>query len=219
MFRSSKPRRLTGGRIIDGKTMNPIVPIVITFSLALAGSAAAQAKTAIATFAGGCFWCVEADFDKVDGVISTTSGYIGGKTENPTYKQVSAGGTGHAEAVEIVFDPARVSYETLLEVFWLNVDPVAKDRQFCDEGDSYRSAIFVHDDEQRRLAEASRKKIETSGKFSEPIATEIASAGTFYKAEDYHQDYYLKNPAKYKFYRWGCGRDQRLEELWGKKSS
>jgi peptide-methionine (S)-S-oxide reductase len=218
MFRSSKPAA-DGRRITDGKAMNPFVPIVMTFSLALAGSAAAQANTAIATFAGGCFWCVEADFDKVDGVISTTSGYIGGKTENPTYKQVSAGGTGHAEAVEIVFDPDKVSYENLLEIFWRNIDPVAKGRQFCDEGDSYRSAIFVHDDEQRRLAEASRKKIETSGKFSEPIATEIASAGTFYKAEDYHQDYYLKNPAKYKFYRWGCGRDQRLEELWGKKSS
>jgi peptide-methionine (S)-S-oxide reductase len=177
--------------------------------------APSSGKTAVATFAGGCFWCVEADFDKVKGVISTTSGYIGGKVANPTYKQVSAGGTGHAEAVEIVYDPSQVSYEKLLEVFWRNIDPLAKDRQFCDSGDMYRSAVFVHDDEQRRLAEASKKALEKSGRFKAPIQTQIVAATQFYKAEDYHQDYYLKNAAKYKFYRWNCGRDKRLEELWG----
>ena len=139
-------------------------PSTLALSLAFGGAAIAQQKTEVATFAGGCFWCVEADFDKVDGVISTTSGYIGGQLDNPTYKQVSAGGTGHAEAVEIVFDPAKVSYEKLLDVFWRNIDPVAKDRQFCDEGDSYRSAIFVHDDEQRRLAEELKAKLEGSAK-------------------------------------------------------
>jgi peptide-methionine (S)-S-oxide reductase len=181
--------------------------------------AATAATTAIATFAGGCFWCVEADFDKVEGVISTTSGYIGGKTANPTYRQVSSGGTGHAEAVEIVFDPAKVSYEKLLQVFWRNIDPVAKDRQFCDSGDMYRSAIFFHGNEQRALAEKSKKDIEASGTFTQPIATELVAASTFYPAEDYHQDYYKKNPSKYSFYRWNCGRDQRLEQIWGKKSS
>jgi peptide-methionine (S)-S-oxide reductase len=184
-----------------------------------APSSSAPAKTATATFAGGCFWCVEADFDKVEGVISTTSGYIGGKTPNPTYQQVSAGGTGYAEAVEIVYDPAKVTYEKLLEVFWRNIDPVAKDRQFCDSGDQYRSAIFYHDAEQRRLAEASKQTIESSGRFKAPIQTQIVMATKFYPAEDYHQDFYLKNSTKYKFYRWNCGRDQRLEEIWGKKSS
>ncbi len=199
--------------------MQQIATLALGMFLASSAAAIAATKTAVATFAGGCFWCVEADFDKVDGVISTTSGYIGGTLDNPTYKQVSAGGTGHAEAVEIVFDPARVSYEKLLDVFWRNIDPVAKDRQFCDEGDSYRSAIFFHGEDQRRLAEASKQMLESSGKFGEPIATEITAAGRFFKAEDYHQDYYRKHPAKYKYYRWGCGRDQRLEELWGKKSS
>src|SRR5215216_393084 len=180
-----------------------------------ASAPAAAAKTAVATFAGGCFWCVESDFDKVKGVISTTSGYIGGRNANPTYGQVSAGGTGHAEAVEIVYDPAQVSYERLLHVFWRNIDPLAKDRQFCDSGDQYRSAIFVHGEEQKRLAQASKKEIEASGRFKQPIQTQVVAAGTFYKAEDYHQDYYLKNPTKYKFYRWNCGRDQRLKELWG----
>ena len=189
---------------------------------ALAQTAAAPpggAKTATATFAGGCFWCTEADFDKVEGVISTTSGYIGGKTANPTYQQVVTGGTGHAEAVEIVYDPAKVSYEKLLEVYWRSIDPLAKDRQFCDSGNQYRSAIFFHDSEQRRHAEASLKQLEASGMFKAPIQTQIAMATKFYPAEDYHQDFYVKNPTKYKFYRWNCGRDQRLEELWGKKSS
>lgn len=192
-------------------------------ALAIAGAAYGQspapAKTEKATFAGGCFWCVEADFDKVEGVISTTSGYIGGKTAKPDYRQVSSGGTGHAEAVEIVFDPAKVSYEKLLQVFWRNIDPVAKDRQFCDSGDMYRSAIFSHGNEQRALAEKSKKDLEASGQFTQPIVTEIAAASTFYPAEDYHQDYHQKNPRKYSFYRWNCGRDQRLEQIWGKKTN
>jgi peptide-methionine (S)-S-oxide reductase len=172
-------------------------------------------KTATATFAGGCFWCVEADFDKVAGVISTTSGYIGGRTANPTYEDVVRGGTGHAEAVEIVYDPAKVSYEKLLDVFWHNIDPLVKDRQFCDRGDQYRTAIFYHGDAQKTAAEASKKTVEA--RFKQPIETEIVAAGPFTKAEDYHQDYYLKNPVRYKFYRFNCGRDARLEELWGKK--
>ncbi len=184
-------------------------------SLALAQAPAARTETA--TFAGGCFWCVEADFDKVDGVISTTSGYTGGRTANPTYRDVGGGGTGHAEAVEIVFDPAKVSYEKLLNVFWRSVDPTVKDRQFCDSGNEYRTAIFYHNDEQRKLAEATKKEAEAVLK--QPIVTEIVPASAFYKAEDYHQDYYKKNPSKYSFYRWNCGRDQRLEQLWGKKSS
>ncbi len=190
--------------------------------LILTGSAAGQGtspqKTSTATFAGGCFWCVEADFDKVEGVISTTSGYIGGRTANPTYEEVVRGGTGHAEAVAIAFDPAKVSFEKLLDVFWHNIDPLAKDRQFCDRGDQYRSAIFFHDDEQRRLAETSKNKVEARFK-QQPVHTQIAAAGTFYKAEDYHQDYYLKNPVRYRFYRLNCGRDGRLEELWGRKDS
>jgi peptide-methionine (S)-S-oxide reductase len=182
----------------------------------LAGAAGEGAPaTATAIFAGGCFWCVEADFDKVDGVISTTSGYIGGRTPKPSYEEVSRGGTGHAEAVEIVYDPAKVSYEKLLDVFWHNIDPLAKNWQFCDHGDQYRSAIFTRDEEQRRLAEASKAAV--GKRFKQPIGTEIVAAGPFYKAEDYHQDYYLKNPLRYRFYRFNCGRDARLEELWGKK--
>lgn len=186
-------------------------------SIALAGAAAAQSsgKTAVATFAGGCFWCVESDFDKVAGVISTTSGYTGGRSANPTYKQVSAGGTGHTEAVQIVYDPARVSYEKLLEVFWVNHDPLTPNRQFCDGGTQYRAGIFFHDDEQKKAAEASKAKVIASGRFKQPVVTEIVAAGPFFKAEDYHQDYYNKNPVQYKFYRWNCGRDQRLKQLWG----
>jgi peptide-methionine (S)-S-oxide reductase len=172
-------------------------------------------STAVATFAGGCFWCVESDFDKVEGVISTTSGYTGGTLANPTYQDVGHGGTGHAEAVEIVYDPAKVSYEKLLDVFWHNHDPLAKNRQFCDRGDQYRPAIFYHNDEQRRLAEATKAKHQQ--RFKQPIQTEIVAAGRFYKAEEYHQDYYLKNPVRYKFYRFNCGRDARLEELWSSK--
>lgn len=168
-----------------------------------------------AIFAGGCFWCMEPPFDALDGVLSTTSGYTGGHAPNPTYEQVSAGWTGHAESLEVRFDPAKVSYEKLLDVFWHNIDPVAKNRQFCDSGTQYRSAVFYTNDDQRRAALASKEKLEQSGMFSMPIATEIVPASTFYPAEEYHQDYYLKNPIRYKFYRYGCGRDRRLEEIWG----
>jgi peptide-methionine (S)-S-oxide reductase len=201
-------------RVIGGS-----IALSLLLSLGVLASAMGQGsepqRTAVATFAGGCFWCVEADFDKVDGVISTTSGYTGGRTANPTYEQVSHGGTGHAESVEIVYDPAKVSYKKLLDVFWHNIDPLAKDRQFCDHGDQYRSAIFYHDEEQRALAEASKAEVEK--RFEQPVATQIVPAGPFYKAEEYHQDYYKKNPIRYKFYRYNCGRDARLEELWGKK--
>ena len=175
-----------------------------------------DAALARATFAGGCFWCMEPPFDKLDGVVSTTSGYIGGHTKNPTYEAVSAGGTGHAEAVEIAYDPARIGYAKLLDVFWRNIDPTVRNRQFCDVGDQYRSAIFYHDAEQRRLAEQSKAALEKSRPFPQPIVTEIVAAGVFTPAEAYHQDYYPKNPVRYKFYRYRCGRDQRLEELWGK---
>jgi peptide-methionine (S)-S-oxide reductase len=193
------------------------IALSVLLSLGLVASATGQGseKTAIATFAGGCFWCVEADFDKVEGVISTTSGYTGGRTANPSYEEVSRGGTGHTEAVEIVYDPAKVSYNKLLDVFWHNIDPLAKDRQFCDHGDQYRSAIFYHGDEQRAQAESSKAAVEK--RFKQPIQTTIVPAGPFYKAEEYHQDYYMKNPTRYKFYRFNCGRDARLEELWGKK--
>jgi peptide-methionine (S)-S-oxide reductase len=180
--------------------------------------ASAQEKTAKAIFAGGCFWCVEADFDKVAGVISTTSGYLNGKTKNPTYKEVSAGGSGHVEAVEIVYDPAKVTYAKLLDVFWRNIDPLVKDKQFCDSGDMYRTGIYYLDDEQKKLAEETKKTVQA--KFApRTVYTEIAKADTFTKAEEYHQDYYKKNEARYNFYRWNCGRDQRLEQLWGKKES
>ena len=174
-----------------------------------------QIKTSTATFAGGCFWCMEPPFDKLDGVISTTSGYTGGHVKDPTYEEVSAGGTGHAEALQVVYDPAKISYARLLDVFWRNIDPTVKDRQFCDVGNQYRTAIFYHDDEQKRLALESKQRLEKSGKLG-AIHTEIVPAGPFYPAEDYHQDYYKKNPIRYKYYRWSCGRDQRLEELWGK---
>jgi peptide-methionine (S)-S-oxide reductase len=202
-----------------------IFPALFAFAAAF-GTAAAQtaapatpaAKTEIATFAGGCFWCMEAAFDKVKGVVSTTSGYTGGHVANPTYHQVSAGDTGHAESVEVRYDPAKVDYKQLLYAFWRNIDPLAKDRQFCDAGNQYRTAIFYHGAEQKKLAEASKKELEDSHRFKQPIQTQIVEAGPFYKAEEYHQDFYLKNPSRYKFYRWNCGRDQRLKELWGKES-
>lgn len=172
-------------------------------------------EPAVATFAGGCFWCMEPPFDHLDGVISTTSGYTGGKVKKPSYKEVSAGGTGHAEAVQVLYDPDRVSYQELLEVFWRNIDPTVVDRQFCDRGTQYRSAVFVHDEAQRRAAEDSKAALEADKPFDGPIVTEIVEASTFYPAEEYHQDYYLKNPIRYKYYRYGCGRDKRLEELWG----
>lgn len=194
------------------------------FALALASLFALQAiasqssespKLEKATFAGGCFWCMEPPFDELDGVVSTTSGYTGGRTPDPSYEQVSSGGTGHAEAVEVVYDPAKVSYETLLDVFWRNVNPLDANGQFCDRGSQYRTGIFVHDETQRRLAEASKEKLEGSGRFDRPIVTQIENAGPFYRAEEYHQDYYKRHGFQYKLYRRGCGRDRVLERLWG----
>ena len=178
-----------------------------------ASQSTGDAETAKATFAGGCFWCMEPPFDKLDGVISTISGYAGGTKKNPTYEEVSAGKTGHAEVVQITYDPKKITYEKLLEVFWHNVDPLTPNRQFCDVGSQYRTAIFYHDETQKRLAEESKKAL--SKRFKEPIVTEIVAASEFYPAEDYHQDYYIKNPLRYKYYRFSCGRDQRLEALWG----
>lgn len=179
-------------------------------------AAGARAATDTAVFAGGCFWCVESDFDTLPGVISTTSGYTGGHVANPSYEQVSAKHTGHAEAVEVVFDPQKVSYAQLVEFFWRSIDPTTKDRQFCDAGSPYRSAIFVRGPEQRAVAEASLAALAKSKPFKEPIVTEIVDASAFYPAEDYHQDYYRKNPLRYSYYRYGCGRDARVKELWGK---
>lgn len=167
-----------------------------------------------ATFAGGCFWCMEPPFDKLEGVISTTSGYTGGHKKDPVYKEVSHGGTGHAEAVQIVYDPGKVSYTKLLDVFWHNVDPTNAHGQFCDNGDQYRSEIFYHNEEQRRLAIASEQDLGKHKSFTASVVTRITPATTFYPAEEYHQDYYQKNPIRYKYYRFSCGRDQRLEELW-----
>jgi peptide-methionine (S)-S-oxide reductase len=191
--------------------------LALAIAVALAATAASaeapREKVATAIFAGGCFWCMEPPFDKLPGVVSTTSGYIGGKTVNPTYRQVVQGDTGHAEAVQVVYDPAKISYEALLEVFWRNVDPLDAGGQFCDRGDSYRTGIFVRDQAQLRLAQESKKAVEA--KLKKPVVTEIVLAPKFYPAEDYHQDYYLKNPVRYKFYRQNCGRDARLRDVWG----
>ena len=171
-------------------------------------------EKATATFAGGCFWCMEPPFDAEPGVIETIVGYTGGSTENPTYEQVSAGGSGHAESIQIIYDPANVSYERMLDIFWKNIDPLDSDGQFCDKGTQYRSAIFYHNEEQKKLAEVSKKRIEESGSLPASIVTEIAQAYTFYPAEEYHQEYYKKNPIRYKFYRLSCRRDKRIGELW-----
>ncbi len=176
---------------------------------------AGKPVTAKATFAGGCFWCVEEAFDPVPGVISTASGYMGGQLKNPSYEQVSAGRTGHAEVVQVEYDPAKVSYGKLLEVFWRNIDPTQKDAQFCDQGSQYRSAIFYHDEQQKRLAEASKAALMKNKPFKGGIVTEITKASEFYPAEGYHQDFYQKNPVRYKFYKTGCGRAARLKQLWG----
>lgn len=180
------------------------------------GELRAQAATAKATFGGGCFWCMEEVMDKIPGVVSTTSGYTGGSKKNPTYEQVSAGGTGHVEVVEVVYDPAKVAYQQLLDAFWRNIDPTTKDRQFCDGGSQYRAAIFYHDARQRQEAEASRQKVVSSKKFKH-VYVDIQQATAFYPAEDYHQDYYTKNPVRYKYYKASCGREQRLEKVWGRK--
>lgn len=181
----------------------------------VSAAALAQAPTAKATFAGGCFWCMEAPFDKIDGVISTTSGYIGGKKKDPTYREVSSGTTGHTEAVQVVYDPKKVTYEKLLYVFWRNIDPTVRDQQFCDVGSQYRSGIFFHDDAQKKAAEESKSALMKAKSFKGDLVTEITAATEFYPAEDYHQDYYKKNPTRYAFYRSGCGRDDKLKALWG----
>jgi len=191
--------------------------LLVTFSLALASTGAFAQATAKATFAGGCFWCLEEAFDKVPGVTATISGYMGGKTAKPTYEQVSTGRSGHTEVVEVTFDTKKVTYAQLLEVFWKNHDPTYLDRQFCDHGDQYRPSIFWHDDEQRKLAEQSKANAEKTKKFKQKILTPVVKAAEFWPAEDYHQDYHLKNPVRYKFYATNCGRYSRLAELWGTK--
>ena len=194
-----------------------------TMALLLAALASTAATTvtvppghAVATFAGGCFWCMEPPYDKLPGVTATISGYMGGKTKNPTYEQVSSGTTGHAEVVQVEYDPSKVSYAQLLEVFWRNVDPTQRDGQFCDHGTQYRTAIFYHTPEQQKLATASKAALEKNKPFKAAIVTEVLPAGEFYRAEEYHQDFYKKNPTRYKLYRTGCGRDARLQALWGR---
>jgi peptide-methionine (S)-S-oxide reductase len=194
---------------------SPAAPETPAPAAPAAGEPPAPAGRAVAIFAGGCFWCMEPPFDAQDGVLATISGYTGGSVEAPSYEQVSAGETGHFEAVEVVYDPARVSYARLLELFWRNVDPIDGGGQFCDRGPQYRSAIFVRDDAQRAAAEASRRELEASGRLPAPIATEILPAARFWPAEEYHQDFYLRNPLRYRYYRHGCGRDRRLEVVWG----
>lgn len=197
--------------------------LIVSVVLGLVGQASTATDTAkpiyeTATFAGGCFWCMEPPFDNVEGVVSTTSGYTGGHKKDPTYKEVSHGGTGHAEAVQIVYDPKKVSYTELLNIFWRNVDPTNAHGQFCDSGDQYRSEIFYYNEEQRRLAVASEQDLEKQKPFAASVVTRITPATAFYPAEEYHQDYYQKNPIRYKYYRFSCGRDQRLQELWGRNS-
>ncbi len=176
-------------------------------------SIVAFAENDVAVFAGGCFWCMEGPFDKLDGVISTTSGYTGGHTENPTYEQTSSGRTGHYEAVEIEYDPTKVSYQKLLDVYWKNVDPFDARGQFCDKGPQYRAAIFTKNDEEKKLASNSKAAIQEKLKNKATVVTEILSAKKFYAAEDYHQNYYINNPVRYKYYRYACGRDKRLEQV------
>ena len=192
------------------------IALALSFNAAAADTVAATAK---AVFAGGCFWCVESDFDKLPGVLSTTSGYTGGTTHKPSYEQVSGKRTGHAEAVEIVFDPGKVSYSQLVEHFWRTIDPTTRDRQFCDSGSPYRSAIFALDEQQLKIAQASKQALAKTKPFKEPIVTEVVLAGAFYPAEDYHQDYYKKNPLRYQYYRSSCGRDARLKALWGAQAA
>ena len=190
--------------------------LALPLMLLMVDTVKAAGKVEKATFAGGCFWCMEHPFDALPGVVSVTSGYTGGRKKYPTYQEVSAGGTGHAESVQVVYDPSKTSYGKLLDVYWHNIDPTTMDRQFCDSGNQYRSAIFYHTEEQRREALQSKEALEKAKPFREPVVTEIVPAGEFYPAEEYHQHYYKKNPIRYWYYRNGCGRDQRLKELWGK---
>ena len=197
-----------------------LTALALMLSAALAQSPPApKQELETATFAGGCFWCVEADFDKVDGVVSTISGFMGGKTPKPNYQTVTAGGTGHLEVVQISFDPKKVTYQKLLDTFWMSIDPYDANGQFCDKGDSYRTAVFAHTPEQKALAAASREKIVKDGPLKKAVATEVRDSGPFTAAEDYHQDFYKTNPIRYKTYRYGCGRDARLEQIWGKKAT
>ena len=190
--------------------------LIGAWNLQSTSKAAAEATIGKAYFAGGCFWCMEEAFEKVEGVLSATSGYMGGTVANPSYEDVSSGRTGHAESIEVVYDPVKVSYQKLLDAFWRNVDPITANAQFCDHGSQYRSAIFFQTDEEKRASDTSKQAIEQSKRFREPIVTQIVMASRFYSAEDYHQDFYKKNPVRYKFYKYSCGRAQRLEELWGK---
>lgn len=206
-------RLILGGTFVAAAL---IIALVLFRTEPAAAQKAEPRVVAKATFAGGCFWCMEPPFDKMEGVLSTTSGYTGGRERNPTYHSVSGGATGHYEAVQVVYDPAKVRFEELLETYWRNVDPLDAGGQFCDRGGQYRAAIFYHDDEQKRLAEASRERVQKQ--LSQNVATEILPAQAWYAAEDYHQDYYKKNPIRYKFYRTGCGRDGRLDDVWGSRS-
>jgi peptide-methionine (S)-S-oxide reductase len=204
-------------------TLNKWLWLALACSAAFSANVLAQAKPAAppayakATFAGGCFWCMEEVYEKIPGVISAVSGYMGGRTKNPTYEQVSTGGTGHAEVVQVEYDPRKVSYEKLLDAFWHNVDPTQRDAQFCDHGSQYRSAIFYHNEEQKKATDASRAALEKAKPFKGEIVTQIAPAAEFYPAEEYHQDYYKKNPVRYKVYKTGCGREARLQAVWGRR--
>ena len=189
---------------------------ILALSCSIAPTLYAEPNTQKAIFAGGCFWCMEPPFDALDGVISTTSGYIGGTVAEPTYKQVSSGTTGHTEALQIVFDPSKITYEELLATFWLNIDPVDSGGQFCDRGSQYRSEVFYTSNEQRELAEKSKQQLDASDALPAPVQTAVTASSQFYPAEDYHQNYYQNNPKRYKFYSWNCGRKQRLLQLWGK---
>jgi peptide-methionine (S)-S-oxide reductase len=202
---------------MKGAAMLTCIGGVLLVMITTQANATTDGKTEIATFAGGCFWCMQHPFDELPGVISTTVGYTGGKEENPKYTQVSAGNTGHAEAVQVLFDPNVIGYDQLLDIYWRNTDPTTPNRQFCDVGSQYRPAIFYHDENQRKLAEASKVSLGQSKSFPEGIITEITPAGTFWAGEEYHQNYYINNPIRYKYYRFGCGRDHRLKQLWGDK--
>jgi len=204
--------------LCESKTQKWLVAAMVIAAVLLAApGGAADSETAYATLAAGCFWCIEADLEKVEGVLTVTSGYTGGTVANPTYKQVSKGKTGHTEAVRVVFDPQVISFEELLAIFWRNHDPTVADRQFCDIGEQYRAGIFYHDEGQREAAERSRAMLEQTKPFTNPIVTEITAASAFYPAEAYHQDYYKKNPIRYSYYRKSCGRDRRLKEIWGER--
>ena len=193
-----------------------VVLLVVGFSNVPPHSVAESGEPAKAYFAGGCFWCMEEAFEKVEGVIAVVSGYMGGTVQNPSYEDVSSGRTGHAESVEVLYDPSKVTYNQLLEAFWRNVDPITANAQFCDHGTQYRAAIFYQNDQEKRFAEESKQAIEQSKQLNRPIVTQIVMASRFYAAEEYHQDFYKKNPIRYKFYKYNCGRAQRLDELWGK---